>query len=76
MYNPNSPFIGMTFCRFLIKPVFYFMESSEKTAKEAYRQILNAVSDIEELYDIYCPPPEFIEVDEERFYFVEQKKEM
>lgn len=65
-----------TFFRFLIKPVFYFMETSEKKAKEAYRQILKAISDIEDRYDIYCSRPEFIELDEERFYFVEQKKEM
>lgn len=37
-------------------------------AKEAYRQIVLAIMEIEKNFDINCVLPEFIQVDGERFY--------
>ncbi len=47
----------------------------EELAKEAYRQILRAISDISDRYDIYCSPPRYIEIDEEKF-FLEPEEEL
>ena len=37
-------------------------------AKEVYKEIVKAITDMEEKYEIDCRLPEFIEVDGERFY--------
>lgn len=37
-------------------------------AKEAFRQIVWAIIDLEKVHQVYCPIPDFIEVNGERFY--------
>lgn len=45
-------------------------------AKEAYKQIVKAVVDLEEKHNIFCDLPHFIEVDGERFHIIFQLEEI
>lgn len=40
----------------------------QEVAKEAYQQIIKAIIDLEEKYQIICELPEFIEIDGQKFY--------
>ena len=39
-----------------------------ETAREAYRQIVQAILEIEEAHNVCCDLPEFLEIDGMRFF--------